>query len=100
MTEHQESNTEDTETQRAQSLGWIFGAKNREGNFVEREKRDCANAAKHEFFTREKRIFVGAAKLILWVDVRGEGVAFSRKKVDVRSERVAFSRKRGAVCSN
>jgi len=31
--------------------------------------------------SREKRIFVAAAKLILWVDVRGEEAAFSRKMV-------------------
>jgi hypothetical protein len=41
-------------------------------------------AAKLDFVTREKRAFVGAAKLILWVDVRGEEVAFSQKMVTLR----------------
>ena len=42
---------------------------------------DLFDRRKLDFVTREKRNFVGAAKLILWVDVRGEEVAFSRRKV-------------------
>ena len=36
------------------------------------------------FANREKRILANAAKLILWVDVRGAEVAFSRKMTFAR----------------
>jgi hypothetical protein len=62
---------------------------------VDRRKLDFVYAAKLDFASREKRASVSAAKLILWVDVRGEEVAFSRRKVDVRGEEVDFRRKAG-----
>jgi hypothetical protein len=45
----------------------------------DRRKLDFVYATKLDFASREKRPFVDAAKLILWVDVRGEEVDFRRK---------------------